>query len=255
MKDTPQPRPVPLPIDPGAVFAALCSGWRTYRASWVVSSTYAALFALLGILLVAAVTEVGMAPMAWVLAGGFMIVGPVMLVGFFGIARACRDGRRPGVSDVLHGFRGAPVGLAALSAVCIFIFLVWMADASILYGFMVGGAGFYWADLVPRTLQVLDFQVRAGVMGAVFALIVFPVSAYSMPLLIERRANLAVAVSASARAVFSSARANFLWAFLLAVTVIVSMAIPPALLVSLPVLAHASEALYRKVFPPVDGRA
>ena len=183
-----------------------------------------------------------------------MIVGPVMVVGFFGIARACREGKRPGVSDVLHGFRGAPVGLAALSAVCIFIFLVWMADASILYGFMVGGGGFYWADLLPRTSQVLDFQVRAGVMGAVFALIVFPVSAYSVPLLIERRANLAVAVSASVRAVFASARASFLWALLLAVTVIFSVAIPPVLLVSLPVLAHASEALYRQVFPPVDER-
>jgi uncharacterized membrane protein len=102
--------------------------------------------------------------------------------------------------------------------------------------------------VLPRSAVLRDFQLSAALMGAVFALIVFPVTAYSVPLLLDRRANVVVAVSASVRAVFSSAVASALWALVLALTVFASVALPPLLLVTLPVLALASESLYRRTF-------
>lgn len=86
-------------------------------------------------------------------------------------------------------------------------------------------------------------------MGAVFALIVFCIAAYAVPLLIERRATLVTGVSASVRAVFMSAVAHLLWALLLAAAVLSSALLTPALVLVLPVMAFASEVLYRRVFP------
>lgn len=248
MNDCTSPRPQPARIRARHVLQALRDGACAWRANWMVCSLYAALFALAGSALVALVAELGLAPMAWMLAGGFLIVGPVLLIGFFGVARAHRAGRRASLADVVQSFRCAQVGLAGLSAIMLFLFLIWIADASILYGFMVGGGGYHWADVLPRSAVLRDFQLSAALMGAVFALIVFPVTAYSVPLLLERRANLAVAVSASVRAVFFSVVANALWALVLALTVFASVALPPLLLVTLPVLALAGESLYRRTF-------
>lgn len=252
MNDCASPGPQPARIRARHVLEALRDGACAWRANWPLGSLYAALFALAGSALVALVAELGLAPMAWMLAGGFLIVAPVLLIGFFGVARAHREGRCARIADVVRPFRSAPLGLAGLSAIMLFLFLIWMADASILYGFMVGGGGYHWADVLPRSAVLRDFQLSAALMGAVFALIVFPVTAYSVPLLLERRANLAVAVSASVRCVFSSAAANALWALVLAVTVFASVALPPLLLITLPLLALASESLYRRAFPASD---
>lgn len=255
IRDSVSPRPEPAPIGVDDVFAALRDGARIWRANYFLASTYAAVFALIGATLVILLAAAGFAPMAVILTGGFLILGPVLLLGFFGIARAYRSGRSARWSDVVRSFSRMPLGLAGLSAIMLFLFLflVWLADASILYGFVLGGGEYHWADMLPRSAALRDFQFAAALMGAGFAMIAFPFTAYSVPLLLERRANLAVAVSASVRAVFRSVRANAVWALVLALTVFASMALLPLLMVSLPVLGLSAESLYRRTFTAGEG--
>jgi uncharacterized membrane protein len=73
--------------------------------------------------------------------------------------------------------------------------------------------------------------------------------------LIERRATLVTAVSASVRAVFHNFFANLMWSSVLATTIMASIAIPLLLTLVLPVMAFASESIYRKVFPPGEVKA
>lgn len=249
MEYPPQQRLVPVRIGMSDIPVACRAGWRVWRANWLPSSICAVPFAVLGLVLVVMAAELGLAPMAWIMAAGFLFVGPLTLIVFLGVACASREGRRAGAGDIKRGWREAPAGMFGLAAVLTFILLIWVADASILYGFVVGGAVHHWADLLPHSPPLAGFQLRATFMGAAFATIVFPVSAYSVLLLLDRRVSLVAAVSASVRAVLASVPAHLVWAFMLAVTVIVSVALPPALVVSLPLLAHASEALYRRVFP------
>ena len=70
-----------------------------------------------------------------------------------------------------------------------------------------------------------------------------------MPLLCERRAGLVAAVVASVRAVFASFGALMLWAVLLGSTMIASILLLPLFVVTFPLLAYASDSLYRQVFP------
>jgi hypothetical protein len=64
------------------------------------------------------------------LAGGFLLVGPAVLAGFFALRRVAEAGRRPGPADVLAGFRQAPRGLWVLAGVCCLLFLIWVSDAA-----------------------------------------------------------------------------------------------------------------------------
>ena len=201
---------------------------------------FAAVFAVIGLAIFGLLLHFGLAPLMLPFAGGFLLVGPAVLVGFFALRRAHAAGRRPGFADVLRGFghRTAPMSLAEK--------LIWLTDAATVFSFMIGGS-------TPEIGQVLRFHLWTSVMGMVLALIVFNVTAFAVPLLFDRRALLVGAVTASVRAVFTNPAAMLAWAVVLGVAVIATIHIPPLLIVVLPCLAFASDLLYLEVFPPQGG--
>lgn len=237
----PEPRRVLLAVIP----ACLCAGWRTFRASAGVSVAFAGTFAVLGLVVLGMALKLGAAPMAVPLAGAFMLVGPVLLAGFFRVAETVDSGGRPRARDVLAGFREAPRALWPLAGVCMLLVMIWVTDAAILFSFMLGlrPAG----DWVPRDLAVFEFW--GSVAGAFLALILYAISAFSIPLILERRATLVTGVVASVRVVLGNPALSLPWGLLLAVATIGSVLVTPLLPVTLPVLAYASRALYREVFP------
>jgi uncharacterized membrane protein len=174
-------------------------------------------------------------------------VGPAVLTPLIALRRAREKGERPGLGQVLAAFRGAPRGLWVVAGVCALLFLIWITDAATVYSFMIG------VGAAPEVGQVLRFHGFTGVMGAVLAFIVFCISAFSVPLLFDRRANLVEAVTASVKAVFSNVGAMLVWGLVLAVAVIATILCPPLLLLSLPCLAFASDLIYLEIFPPDEG--
>lgn len=244
---------VPPSLDPrrvsvSTVFAALAGGWRAFRRFPASAAGFAAVFALIGVAIFSLLMHFGLAPMMLPLAGGFLLVGPAVLAGFLALRRAAGAGRRPGLADVLAGFRQAPRGLWVLAGVCCLLFLIWVSDAATVYSFMIG------AGEVPAGEggRVLRFHLWTSLMGAVLAGIVFCITAFAVPLLFDGRASLVQAVTASVRAVFASPGALLVWALVLAAAVISTIHFPPLLMLSLPCLAFASDLLYLEVFPP-DG--
>ena len=236
------PRRIPL----AAVPAAIVGGWRAFRGCLVPAAGFAAVFAVIGVAIFGLLLHFGLAPLMLPFAGGFLLVGPAVLAGFFALRRAFAAGRQPGFTDVLRGFGQAPRGLWVLSGVCCLLFLIWLTDAATVFSFMIGGT-------TPEISQVLRFHLWTSVMGAVLAFIVFNVTAFAVPLLFDRRAVLVGAVTASVRAVFANPAAMLAWALVLGVAVIATIHIPPLLIVVLPCLAFASDLLYLEIFPPQGG--
>ncbi|MGE5027416.1 MAG: hypothetical protein ACM3JK_02985, partial [Betaproteobacteria bacterium] len=62
-------------------------GWQVFRQTRNASMAYAAIFALTGLVLLAGAVLLDVAPMAFPLAGGFMLIGPAILAGFFNAAK------------------------------------------------------------------------------------------------------------------------------------------------------------------------
>lgn len=240
----PQPRRVPL----SALSRALVAGWHLLWAHPKVSLGGTALFALIGAVLLGLVVLTGKTPMALPLAGGFMLIAPAILAGYFQMARVAQSGGTPHLSDALDGLRNAPRGLWVIALFCALLFLIWITDAATLYSFMVGREAVSLGELSGHG-DALGFMLFGSVMGGALALAIFVVSAFSVPLLAEGRAGLVGAVSASVKAIFSNLPVAVLWAFLLAVATIVSTLLLPLLVIVLPWLAYSSHALYREIFP------
>lgn len=233
---------------------ALRTGWYVFRSMPATSMAYATLFVLIGLVLLMALGRFGISPMALPFAGGFMLVGPALLTGFFRLSAIRAEAGDPRLMDAITALVRAPAGLWLLALICSFLFLIWITDAAVLYVVMIGVEHLPY-DLswfVERQDDLVAFELWAAVMGSALALIIFAVSAFSVPLLHEGRANPVAAVHASVRAVFGSLVGSVAWGLVLTGATVLAIALLPLLTVVLPVLSYASLALYRKVFPAVE---
>lgn len=239
----------PAPLGLADLGGALRFGLAQFRAIPMLSMAFALLFVAIGALLFGILEFGAIAPMSLSLAGGFMLVGPILLAGFFGVSDKLRKGRNPSFGDIWSGFRQMPRGGWVVSFVCGLLFLIWITDAGILYGFMVGREPIGFLRLLRIEQVVLDYAGYSAIMGGVLAFILFAASAFSIPLIYDGRATLVSGVVASVRAVFGRFGVMMCWAFLLAAVIMGSIMALPLLLVSLPVMAYASRELYYRVFP------
>ena len=228
---------------------ALAEGWRVANRTRGASFGYAAVFTVLGAMILGTLLARGFTPFIVAAAGAFMLVGPAILAGFFGIARAHETNQPVGLGSIVAGFAAASSAIWVIALICALLFMIFVTDAAILNSYMVGGAPVWLAELAPSTPGVASFLAWGMVSGLAIASMLFCVSVFSVPLLCERRAPLVNAVVASVRAVFGNFVPALAWAALLAGLVIGSVLLLPLLPLTLPWLAHASRALYRRVFP------
>ena len=238
-----------VPISIASLRRALAEGWRLANATRMTSIAYAAIFTLGGLLIIGSLLASGMTPFIIAAAGGFMLIGPPVLAGFFGIAQASENGEKIGVGAIVSGFKNASPSVWVIALVCALLFMIFITDAAILYSYMVGTAPVWLTALVPATSGIFSFLKWGAASGFVVALLLFCVSAFSVPLLCERRASLVGAVSSSVKIVFGNFIPAMLWAALISSLIIGSILILPLLPLTLPWLAYASRALYREVLP------
>lgn len=231
------------------IAVALIDGWQVATATRGTSIAYAAIFMLIGAVILGLLLAQGFTPFVLAAAGAFMLVGPAVLAGFFGIAQAHEEGRKVGFGETARGFAAASNAIWVIALICALLFMIFVTDAAILYSYMVGGAPVWLTGLVPATAGVMDFLFWGAVSGCVIAFLLFCISAFSVPLLCERRAGLVNAVVASVRVVFGNFLPAMTWAALLAGLVMGSILLLPLLPLTLPWLAYASRSLYRQVFP------
>ncbi len=228
--------------------AALRSGAAMLRQARGTALAFAACFVLPGALLMGTLLALGWTPFLIPAAGAFMLIAPVGLAGFFGLARAVEQGLPLGAPAVRQGFAGAAPALWALALVCALLFMMFVTDAAILYAYMVGGESVSWAAWFGQG-GIARFVLWGSVSGAVIAGLLFAVSALSVPLLGERRASLVAAVVLSIRIILGNFLPALAWGALLAGVTMLSVLLLPLLLLTLPWLAFASWALYRHVLP------
>jgi uncharacterized membrane protein len=227
---------------------SLQAGWWLAVATGYLGVGYSLIFVLAGAGIIGGLLWQGRAPFVIAAAGAFMLFGPVVLAGFFGIAQAHETRQPTGWRSVRAGFVQAAPALWALALVCGLLLMIFVTDAAILYAYMLGAPAI---DFGPQlgAGNVWQFGRWAAVSGAFIAFLLYGVTVFAVPLLCERRAGLVEAVVTSVRAVFTCLVPALLWGCLLGSIIIISILLLPLLPVTLPWLAFSGRALYREVLP------
>jgi uncharacterized membrane protein len=108
--------------------------------------------------------------------------------------------------------------------------------------------------VVLTTNEGLLFLMVGNLIGAALSLILFSLTVVSFPLLLDRDVDFITAMITSVRAVVASPVPMVGWAAVIVVLLIVS-SLPffLGLVVTLPVLGHATWHLYRRIVAPIEG--
>jgi uncharacterized membrane protein len=146
--------------------------------------------------------------------------------------------------------------LGWMAFVTLFVFVIWMYQVRLLIALILGiNASFsslqQFITIVLTTNEGLLFLAIGNAVGAALSLILFSLTVVSFPLLLDRDVDFVTAMVTSVRAVVTSPVPMIGWAAIIVVLLIVS-SIPYflGLLVTLPVLGHATWHLYRRIVAP-----
>ncbi|MCU0838299.1 MAG: DUF2189 domain-containing protein [Rhodospirillales bacterium] len=235
-------------------FAWLAAGWRDLRRGGRVSLAYGLIFVGTGFALTAGLGFTGHAYLIGPLVGGFLLVGPALTVGLYQISRDLAAGRRPSLISALTAWRQNPVPLLGLGLLLVAFLIVWLRIAVVQFAVFFPYDRMNLKAMVNTVFFTIDGWAYLAVgtaIGAVFSTVAFAVGAFSLPMLLDRRAHLLEAIGSSVAAVVLNIRAMVLWAALIVIFTLAGIVtLFAGLAVILPLIGHATWHAYRATILP-----
>jgi uncharacterized membrane protein len=240
------------------VAEALAQGMRDFQAAPRFGLVFGALYAAGGLVIVLSVTALGMTYLAYPLAAGFALIGPFVAGGLYEVSRRREQGQPLAFSALWTAVRSrSEVGWMAF--VTVFIFIVWMYQVRFLMALFLGlNASFSslseFMTVVLTTQEGLMFLAVGNVIGALLSITLFSLTVISFPLVLDRDVDIVTAMITSIRTVVASPLVMLGWAAVIGVLLVLSV-LPffLGLVVTLPVLGHATWHLYRRAIAPEPG--
>ena len=218
----------------------LCLGWRDMLASPQHSLAYGVMLSLLSAFIAAMTWRFGTLAMYLGLASGFVFIGPFLAMGLYSISYQLEAGRVPQLSYSLREGRDHLRETLVLGLCLLVVLLVWARAATLMNVFRPSHAMQSWRDFLP-------YLGIGSMVGAVFAGIVFAATAFSLPMLLDRRTDAITAVVTSINATLCNKRAMVIWAILVLAAVLIGFAtMLVGFIVLLPLIGHATWHAYRQ---------
>lgn len=274
------PKPIPMPIpdpergplpdpmpDPGpddipfarrigfdAISGALAAGWRDFCRAPAFGLLFAGFYVLGGLVLTAVSFASGQEWWLMPFVVGFPLLAPFAAVGLYEVSRRIEEDQPLIWRDVLtvvvaQKDRQVP----SMAMLILLMFMFWVFVAHTTFALFMGVSALTNITSSPEVL----FQGRGLVMlgvgaliGAGFAALLFAITVIGLPLILDREVDLISAMIASFQAVGQNLPVMLVWAAVIAALLFLGI-VPMflGLLVTLPVLGHASWHMYRRIMP------
>jgi uncharacterized membrane protein len=245
--------PVVRKIDFADLKDALMKGIGDFAAMPTHVIFVAIIYPLVGLFLARLSFGYQVLPLLFPLVAGYALIGPFAAIGLYEMSRRREQGAEVTWKDAF-GVLHCPSldGILALGALLMVVFVVWLATALWLYQTLFG----YETPESIRAFLTEIFTTRHGwaliilghALGFLFAALVLTIGVVSFPLLLDRDVGAVVAMNTSFRAVLANPVPMAAWGLFVAVALAAgSLPFFVGLAVVMPVLAHASWHLYRKV--------
>jgi uncharacterized membrane protein len=218
---------------------------------------FGGVYALGGIIIALSLTIWDIPWMIYPVAIGFPLIGPFVAVGLYEVSRRLEAGKPLVWREILGAvWLQRQRELAWMAFVMLFVFWVWMYQVRLLVAIILSRMSFSTLD---RSSRSSSRRRRAGLFwrsamssARSLALVLFSITVVSIPLLLDRESDFVTAMITSVKTVATKPVPMIGWGIFVTLAVIVS-SVPMFLgliVVTLPVLGHATWHLYRKAVAP-----
>ena len=246
VSDTP-PSPENMPfvapcrtLEMAAPLRWLRLGWADLKRAPRLSLTYGLVLMLMSVTISALTWKFGTMALYIGMATGFVFVGPALAVGLYSISRQLGKGLEPVLGYCLRQGKYHLKELLVLGIILLVVLLVWARAATTMYVFFPEEAEYRLQDLLP-------FLGLGSLVGALFSAIVFSASAFSLPMILDRKVDAITASVTSINAVLRNKKPMVLWASLIFLSVLLGFATAfIGFIVLLPLIGHATWHAYQE---------
>ena len=142
----------------------------------------------------------------------FMLIGPFLAAGLYDLSWELEKGHKPSIWHSIKAIQRNAVNEWGFGILLLVLMIFWLRVASLIHAL-------YPPYLEENLSNLLPFLALGTVVGAGFTLLVFFLSAFTQPILMERRVDLATAVLTSMNAVWSNKVPMMIWAGIIAFSV------------------------------------
>jgi uncharacterized membrane protein len=241
IESQPQPNEDTLPfvapcrqLAPMAPFTWLVLGWQDFRRAWPQSLAYGIAMAATMALVSWLAWRYGSFWFLFAMIGGFAFMAPVICIGLYAISAQLERNQPVSLARALRaGFKRYLSNEMLFALVLLVLFLVWArAGAMVSVFFPMRGN--------PTLADLTVYLSIGSAVGAIFAVLTFSISAFSLPMIMHRRVDAVTAVITSINAVLRNKLPMMIWLGIIVVALIIGAATAfVGLAVLLPVIGHA----------------
>ena len=234
---------------------ALRLGWADFKAvpnHPIILCLYV-IYPALSLVLAGMVLGYSLLPLLFPLLAGFTLMGPFAALGLYELSRRRELGEEASPWQATKVLRSPASGaMLRLGTLLLTIFVVWVATAQVIYVSTFGTAPSvgipHFATRVLTTPEGWQLIVVGCSVGFLFAVVALCISVVSFPLIHDRHASAADAITTSFRAVAKNPVPMAAWGLIVAVLLLLgSMPLFLGRAVVIPLLGHSTWHLYRKV--------
>ncbi|MCC2615651.1 DUF2189 domain-containing protein [Aestuariibacter halophilus] len=143
----------------------------------------------------------------------FMLIGPFLAAGLYDVSWELEKGHKPSLWHSVKAIKRNAVNEWGFGIMLMVLMIFWLRVASMIHAL-------YPSYLSDSLEELMPFLALGTVVGAIFTTIVFFLSAFTQPILMERKVDLGTAVLTSVNAVWLNKGPMFIWAAIIFTAVV-----------------------------------
>lgn len=244
--------PVIRKIDLADLTDALKKGVDDFMAAPTQLIFLAIIYPIVGLFLARLSFGYHVLPLIFPLVAGYALIGPFAAVGLYEMSRQRELGREISWTDAFAIFRSPSLdAIGAVGFVLMVVFVIWLIAALTLYDVLFPDPPDSISEFLGEifaTGRGWALIILGHALGFIFAVVALTIGVISFPLLVDRDVGAVVALQTSVRAVLANPIPMAAWGLI--VGVLLALGTVPffiGLAIVMPVLAHATWHLYRKI--------
>ncbi len=225
-------------IAPGRPLRWLALGWRDFRAGFGVSLIYGLIIFGLSLAVTLLAWKLGSYVLVISMLSGFVFIAPLLATGLYSVSRQIARGERPSLARSVWRMRAVLRDALVFALVLLVIFLVWVRAGVMVHVFFPMGETLDWITLAR-------FLAIGSAVGSIFAMITFAAAAFSLPMIVDRDADMITACITSVNAVLRNKPAMAVWIGLIVLLTGLGFATAGlGLIITIPLLGYATWHAY-----------
>jgi len=241
-------------LAPSMAFRWLEKGWSDFWTYPAPSIAYGVLIFLLSLVIVGGMFFYGHDYILFPALAGFMVVGPILAIGLYEKSRRIAAGERVSLARMIfvHPKSGAQV--LFIGALLCLLMLLWMRAAVIIYALFFGMRAFpglnHISEMLLTTPTGWAMLIVGCAVGALFGGFSFAISAFAVPMLLDRRVDALTAMGTSLALVWNNLPLMLTWGAIILGLIALSVATGfLGLIIAFPVLGHGTWHAYESIKP------